>query len=147
MASQDSGYAAIEGERPTLVLPGLYDVAFRGYSTFMMFGRAPKLNLQFKIVTYGEHFEKPVSQYCNVKKLIGHAGINGRFKVGFSCEFLRQYVVLFGTPVRLDRIPMSHFEKHIFVAKVRTVERGSTQKAIPTGLQYSTISELVRIKQ
>lgn len=146
MSVQDSGYAAIDGERPTLVPPGLYDVSYHGYSTFMMFGRAPKLHLQFRIMTMGEHFEKPISRFSNVRKLIGRTGQDGRFKVGFCCDFLREFSTLFGAPLRLDRIPMSYFERHIFIAKVRTVEKGASQRSIPNGMRYSVISEVVRIK-
>lgn len=147
MNAPDSGYAAIEGERPALVPPGTYDVSFCGFSTFILFGRASKLNLQFKILTMGEHFEKRLNRYYNVARLIGRPGPNGRFKVGFSSDFLREYAKLFPVPHRLDRIPMSSFERHIFTAKVRTVEKGSQQEAIPDSLRYSVISELIGIKQ
>lgn len=147
MSTLDSGYTAIDGERPALVPPGTYDVSYCGFSTFILFGRAAKLNLQFKIVTMGEHFEKRLQRYYNVSRLIGRPGQNGRFKVGFSSDFLRDYARLFPVPTRLDRIPMSSFEKHIFIAKVRTVEKGSTQEAIPDALRYSVISELIGIRQ
>lgn len=147
MSGADSGYAALDGERPSLVPPGTYDVSYVGFSTFILFGRATKVNVQFKILTMGEHFEKPISRYYNVARLIGRAGRNGRFKVGFSSDFLREYGRLFPVPNRLDRIPMSAFERHIFTAKVRTVEKGSQQENIPEGLRYSVISELIEIKQ
>lgn len=147
MSTPDSGYAAIEGERPTLVPPGIYDVGFCAFSTFVLFGRAGKLNLQFKILTMGEHFEKRISRYYNVTRVIGRPGVNGRFKVGFSSDFIREYAKLFPVPNRLDRIPMSAFEKHIFAARVRTVEKGAQQEQIPDSLRYSVISELIEVKQ
>lgn len=147
MSTPDSGCAALDGERPSLVPPGTYDVSYIGFSTFILFGRASKLNVQFKILTMGEHFEKRISRYYNITRLIGRPGIGGRFKVGFSSDFLREYAKLFPVPNRLDRIPMSAFEKHIFTAKVRTVEKGSQQEDIPESLRYSVISELIGIKQ
>lgn len=147
MAAQDSGYAAIDGERPPLVPPGLYDVVFDRYYTWMMFGRAPKLTLRFHIITMGEHFEQTLCRHYNIKKLIGRPAASGRFKVGFSSDFLREFAKLFGAPARLDRIPMSNFERHILIAKVRTVSRSSGQREIPDGLQYSTIDELCAIKE
>lgn len=147
MGTPDSGYAAIEGERPALVPPGLYDVAFDRYYTWMMFGRAPKLTLCFRIITMGEHFEKPLQRHYNIKKLIGRPSTNGRFKVGFSCDFLHEFATLFGAPTRMDRIPMTAFEKHIFIAKVRTVSKNSGQRQKPDGLHYSTIDELSGIRQ
>lgn len=147
MNALDNGFAALDGERPALVPPGSYDVAFERYYTWMMFGRAPKLTLCFRIVSMGEYFQQPLQRHYNVKKLIGRPANYGRFKVGFSCDFLHEFSVLFGTPQRLDRIPMSSFEKHILIAKVRTVSKGSSQREKPEGLQYSTIAELTGIKQ
>ncbi len=146
MATQDSGYAALDGDRPALVKPGLYDVSFVSYSTWMMFGRAPKLTLTFKILTMGEYFETTLLRHYNVKRLIDRPGKFGRFKVSFHCDFLREFATLFAMPVRLDRIPMSSFENKIFVAKVRTVTKGSQQKDLPDGLQYSVIDEIRSIK-
>lgn len=147
MEATNNGIAALDGERPVLLPPGLYDVGFNRYWTWRIFGRGPKLTLEFRILTMGEHFEKKILAHYNVKKLIDRPSVNGRFKVGFSSDFLREFSTLFGAPTRFDRIPMSNFEKHIFVAKVRTVSKGSGQKAIPEGMYYSTIDELVRIKQ
>lgn len=147
MSAPYSGYAQLDGQRPPLVSPGTYDVSFVGFSTFYLFGRASKLNVQFKILTMGEHFEKRISRYYNVSRLIGRPGPNGCFKVGFSSDFLREYGKLFPVPNRLDRIPMSNYEKHIFTAKVRIVEKGAHQEDIPDGLRYSVISELIGIKQ
>lgn len=144
MGAQD-GYAQTEAR--VLLPPGLYDVAYERYYTWMMFGRAPKLTLCFKVMTLGEYFEAPIQRHYNVAKLIGRPGTNGRFKVGFCSDFLREYASLFGAPTRLDRIPMTRFENHILIAKVRTVSKGTQQREIPAGLQYSTISELVGIKQ
>jgi hypothetical protein len=145
MSAQEHGYAQTDAR--ALLLPGLYDVAFDRYYTWMMFGRAPKLTICFKVVTFGEYFEQPLQRHYNVSKLIGRPSLNGRFKAGFCSDFLREFATLFGAPTRLDRIPMSAYANHILIAKVRTVTKGTEQRAIPAGLQYSTISELVGIKQ
>lgn len=145
MSAQDIGYAQTEAR--ALLPPGLYDVTLDRYYTWMMFGRAPKLTLCFQVVTFGEFFQTPIQRHYNVAKLIGRPSVNGRFKVGFCSDFLREFATLFGAPTRLDRIPMSSFQNRILVAKVRTVSRGTEQREIPAGLQYSTISELVGIKQ
>ena len=145
MDTSEPGYAQTEAR--ALLPAGLYDVVFDRYYTWMMFGRAPKLTLCFRVVTMGPHFEQPLQRHYNISKLIGRPGTNGRFKVGFCSDFLREFATLFGTPSRLDRIPMSSFCDHILVAKVRTVTKGSGQQAIQEGLQYSTVAELVRIKQ
>lgn len=145
MDATNTGYAQTEAR--VLVPAGLYDVALDRYYTWMMFGRAPKLTLCFRIVTMGPHFEQQLQRHYNISRLIGRPGTNGRFKVGFCSDFLREFAVLFGAPSRLDRIPMTSFEKYILIAKVRTVTKGSGQRQIPEGLQYSTIAELTGIRQ
>lgn len=142
MDAPNIGFASLDGERPALVKPGIYEVAFVGYSTWMMFGRAPKLSLTFKITTMGEFFQVQLLRHYNVKSLLDRPGKGGRFKVTFSSDFLREYASLFGTPARLDRFAMSNFENRIFVAKVRTVTKGSRQKELPEGLQYSVIDKI-----
>jgi hypothetical protein len=42
---------------------------------------------------------------------------------------------------------MTAFEKVIVVGKVRTVSTGAKQEAIPAGLQYSVIGQLVEVKK
>ena len=143
-----SCFAQLEGERPVLLPPGNYDVEFVGFATSMLFTKAYKLRLQFKVVTMGEHFGTHISRFYNVTRLIGRVGQNGRFKVGFHGDFLREFSKLFGTPVRLDRIPMTSFERKILLARVRTVEKaGTPPRWIPEGLRYSVISELITVKE
>src|SRR5579862_2903985 len=142
-----AGYGALDGYRPPLVLPVLYEFRFDYYETKVLFGRAPKLILWFTIVTFGEYFDRiQLPRYYNVTKLMEKPRKWGRFKVGYKSDFLREYSRLFGTPLRLDRIPMSAFEPVIVTAKVRTVSTGSKQEVIPPGLQYSVIDKLVALK-
>ena len=112
-----------------------------------MFGRAPKLVLWFRVLTMGEHFEKRLPRFYNITRLVGRPAKHGRFKVGRSSAFLREYLRLFSTTNRLDRIPMSRFEQHILVGKVRTVRTGGDQKRIPDALHYSVIDELLRVEE
>lgn len=146
MDTRESGCASIDGERPALLTPGIYDVAFNSYETAIMFKKAPKLVLEFRVVSMGVHFEAKIRRFYNITRLIGRAARDGRFKVGYHSDFLREYATLFGMPSRLDRIPMTVFGKHILIAKVRTVEKGSQQRKIPDVLHYSVISELRGIR-
>jgi hypothetical protein len=75
-----------------------------------------------------------------VESVFGRPGKHGRFKVGNSSKFLREYATLFHSVGRLDRIPMSRFGQHIIVGKVRTVTMGGDQKRIPGAMQYSVIT-------
>ena len=141
-------YAALEGAPAPLVKPGVYDLRYDFHETAVMFGRAPKLVLRFTIIEMGtEYFDTvQLPKSYNASKLMERPKKFGRFKVGFKSEFLRDYVRMFSMPVRLDRIPMSAFERVIVRGKVRVVTHGSDQRPIPDGLKYSVIDELVGLK-
>jgi hypothetical protein len=142
-----SNYGVLDGDRPPLILPGVYDFRFDYYETKVLFGRTPKLVLWFTIVSFGDYFDRVrLPRYYNLAKLIEKPRKWGRFKPGFKSDFLREYATLFSMPLRLDRIPMSAFEKVVVVGKVRTVSTGAKQEKIPTALQYSVIGQLVEIK-
>jgi hypothetical protein len=143
----NAGYGSLDGERPPLIPPGVYDFRFDYWETRVLFGRAPKLVLWFTVISYGDYFDRVRLPRNYNTRLIGKAQRFGRFKPGFKCDFLREYVTLFQMPPRLDRIPMSVFEKVIVVAKVRTVTTGSKQENIPPALQYSVIARLLDVKK
>ena len=139
-------FAELEGERPALIPPGTYELRFDHHETLILFGRASKLVLWFTIISMGPYFDVvKVPRFYNVKRIIGRPQKHGRFKCGFKSDFLREYARLFPAPVRLDRIPMSEFRRHVVLGRVRTVTRGSDQGAIPESLQYSVIEELTGI--
>ena len=141
-------FAALDGNALSLVEPGEYSLRFDYFETAMMFGRAPKLALHFTIISMGAYFDVvQVSRFYNVTRLIGPPRKFGRFKVGRKSTFAREYGRLFHLPRRLDRLPMSAFENHIIVGRIRTVTEGSDQKQIPEPLQYSVLDELLRIEQ
>src|ERR1700690_2675495 len=103
--SDDCGTFAMDGERPALIPPGVYDLKFLQYETALMFGRQPKLILTFGICSMGDHFEKRVKRFYNVAKLVGKPRRYGGFKAGWSGDFLREYAKFFRLPSRADRIP------------------------------------------
>lgn len=131
-------------ERPPLIPPGIYDLAFVSYETKSMFrGKANKLYLHFKVMDMGPAFEAELVAYYNLQ------WVNGKkWKVGFKSNFLRDYVRLFDeVPDRLDRIPMTRFKEHLIKAKVKTVTHGADQKPIHKLLQYSVIQELIELNE
>ena len=139
--------AIVADDIPPLVKPGIYELAFVDYKTAIMFkGKAPKLIMNFRIITFGDYFETELSRYYNVQRIIGKPRRHGCFKCGKTGSFLREYMTLFtGRVNRLDRIPMSLFQDEIIEGVVGTVTR-SQGRNIPKELQYSVITELRRLK-
>lgn len=133
-------------ERPVLVPPGEYDLAFTGFETWTMFQRAPKLTIWFTIAEPGEGFGQRVARYYNVIRLIGNRGRGGQFKVGGRSDFIRDYARLFSElPRRLDRIPMTRFENRVIRGMLRTVQKDHRQRELHELVQYSVVADLLGV--
>jgi len=135
--------AIIDDDLP-LVPPGEYTFQFYRYSTWLMFGRSPKLIVEFKIIDDDMYGGIVLNKYYNVKKLKGRHGLNGNFIATRRSNFMRDFfrVCPAYPPKRLDRIPMSRLEGIDISGQVKTVTKGFDQKDIPEALQYSVISEI-----
>lgn len=143
----DAGFAEIDGTHLELIEPGEYQLRFDFHETAMMFGRAPKLILWFKVMSFGRHVEKSVPCYYNATRLIGRAGKSGKFRVGRSSAFVRDFARLFPSPTRLDRMPMGRFADRLLIGSVRTVVKGSDQRPLAATVQYSVVDSLIRIEE
>ena len=130
---------------------GNYRVAFDYYETATHFGNVPKMGLHFHVSEFGEYFETPLTRWYTVDRIIGKPRKNGNFQSKKqSCVLLIEYVCCFRNypiPKRLDRIPMSPWNKHEFRVKVRNVRTNSRQLRIPSELQYSTIDSILGIAE
>jgi len=137
----------IDGEKPPCIKQGVYDLAFEYYETIMLYGRAPKLVLWFRIATEGEFFGTRLPRYYNVKRIMGKPRKSGDFRVGWKADFIREYVNLFSMPQRIDRLAITVFKRHFIRGKVKTVTNDLKQRVIPEELQYSVIQELREVKK
>jgi hypothetical protein len=141
-------FAVLDGEPLALVKPGEYQLRFDYFETAIMFNHARKLVMAFTIITPGEYFDTvKLKRFYNCTRLLERPKKYGRFKVGRASAFVREYGRLFYSPNRLDRMPMSAFERHIIVGRARTVTETHNQKNIPDTQQYSVLEELLRIEQ
>lgn len=125
-----------------LIPEGEYELSYRHHHTWLYMGRYPKLVILFRISSNGEHFDKPIFAYYNVRKINGQPRKNGQFTVGWRSDFMMDYSICFGTPRRKDRIPMDRFRDHLVTGKLRTVTHNRNQKKYPEGLEYSVVGEL-----
>lgn len=135
----------IEGDRPILVEPGEYELIFQHHRTAFLFKKAPKLCLYFKIVTPGKFNGIQLARWYNVKRISGKPRKGGAFTIGWHCDFLREYVTLFGVPNRIDRISTQRFKTVVVKGRVFTVTKDSSQRGIPDKLQYSIVKELLGV--
>lgn len=137
----------VKGDFGTIVAPGIYELGFDYFETGILFGKAPKLIIWFKMFEFGKDFQKPLPRYYNVKKTKGRLGKYGYFEVGPRSDFIRDYGRLFGTPLNTKQIPMVQFESKIIKGRVKTVTKGRDGKLIPDGQLYSVVEELIEIKE
>ena len=136
---------SVDDDLPPKIPPGEYAVQMKTYKTAMMFGKASKLIIDFVIVEQCDYFGLVLPKYYNVKRLIGRPQEGGRFKVGATGDFARDYFGLLDIGGRrLDRLPMSAMEGITFLAKISTVKR-ARDRDIPEALQYSKVERLIKV--
>ena len=87
-----------------------------------------------------------LARYYDVTKILGKPAKEGRFKVGWKSDFIREYATLFGLLGRLDRISMSKYKGKIIEGNVHVVERSQNHRKIHEDLQYSVVDQLLRVK-
>lgn len=140
--NQESG--VVTGLRP-LIPPGTYKLAYIEHYT-MMFCKAPKVVLRFRVVDMGGCFGVELERFYNVQRLIGKPGKKGRFKVGASSDLVFEFCQVCSDRIdRLDRLPLSLMNNFVTLGDVHTVERNRKQKNLPELLKYSVIKELTGI--
>ena len=130
---------------------GKYRVAFDYHETVLHFGNVPKMGVHFHVSEFGQYFEKPLTRWYTVERLIGKARKNGAYKPkGQTSILMIEYVRCFSNyplPNRIDRISMAPWKKHEFLVKVRNVTKNSRQIALPPKLQYSVIDSILGIAE
>jgi hypothetical protein len=127
-----------------LIPEGVYSFAFVAHETHRFFNRSDKAVLWFRVLDFGDHFNKVLPRYYNVRRLIGKPGRNGNFAVGRSSDLLREFCCVSTAPItRLDRLPLTTLQNVTVRARVRVVSKDGYQKALPETLHYSVVDEIV----
>ena len=136
----------MENDLPPLVPEKRYEVTMKAYRTALMFaGVAPKLVMDFVILTPGDHYGVVLPKYYNVSHIKGRPAENGEFKVGRKSDFARDFFSLFTVNHRKpDGFRMDLFEGATLLAKVETVV-WARNRSIPTNLQYSKVARLIKV--
>lgn len=142
--SQDD-FEIEEGSR-VFVTPGIYNVAFVDWATCILFGKAKKLALTFRIVDMGNEFGKLVIRWYNISRLIGRSGRHGRFKAAKGSDFISDYVRLVGMPTRTDRASLTKLSPLLIRAEIGTVTTNQIQNEIAEPLRYSVVRRLIGVE-
>lgn len=131
-----------------LVRPGIYTLAYTRHEARLMFGNSPKLIIWFRILDFGKANGEILPRYYNLGKLIGKPDKQSRykrFKVNQHTDLMDEFarVCPVDRTMRLDRVPVSHFGKHVVSGQVRTVTENRKQRPIHDQLQYSVIQSIL----
>ena len=131
-------------DKPILIPDGQYTLAYLEHKTWLFKGKHPKLTVTFAIQDFGEFYLSHINAYYNLLRIKGKPSRNGHFIVGWKSDFMLDYSILFGTPVRKDRISMFKLRNIFVKATTRTVIKNRDQREYPEGLRYSVVDRLER---
>lgn len=129
-------------EYAPLVEPGEYKLAFVHFTTALMFGRAPKLGLLFRVLDFGPSNGVVLPRWYGVKRLKGRPGKNGNFVAKARGDFIEDFYRLLDHKGRLDRLPMSQWRQGVYTGVVETVTKNSRGREYPEPVRYSVIRSL-----
>lgn len=135
------GYGEIDGDL-VLVVPGWYELRFDTWHTVNYLARQPKVVLRFRICSQGPFFGVPLSRWYNVKSLKGGPRKRGGFRVGRSCDLLRDFASLFVDQERFDRVALSKLKPLLVRGEAVTVVQDRRQQVLSPGVRYSTLRTL-----
>ncbi len=125
---------------PSFAIPnGLYRLVFDRYQVVSRFGRG-SLELWFRVMDFGPHFEKPLCRYFKVTR-------SGKrsFRASPHSAFAREFAAVFGKRPPAGIQAVEWFRHDVLVeGLVETVTKGYDQKSIPEGARYSVIRQLQR---
>ncbi len=138
----DPDYEIDDDARPVLVGEGEYDFALVSSWKGYMFGRCPKLILNFRIVTEGPYFGKVLYRCYGIKGFRKRGEIAAK---GWHSDFVREYSRLFGVPRKRGEIRLIKYQNKIFRGSVRTVDRDYKQRPLPDHIKYSVIDQLTKV--
>lgn len=139
------GCISIEGGFRQLVPPGTYVVRFLYWETALVrqFGGSARVFLHFEVLE-GDYYEVQLFASYPIRSLSGKPQRRGGFKLGRGSELLRQLGML-GMLRRGDRPSLEPLRKVILQVSVRTVRRNSHNRELPEALQYSVVSEMLKV--
>ena len=115
----------VEGDANPLLPEATYRAVFVRSTTMVvrMFGSAPKVFLDFRIVDPGEAFGVIVSRLYRVKALSSKPGRNGTFRLGKRSELYLALSRLTSARLRPDRISVKELLRgRVLLVRVRTVK-------------------------
>jgi hypothetical protein len=130
------------GKEWPLIPDGTYEAIFTGHETSLLFGRAPKIYLHFRLVCSAEHDGKELYRAYPVNALKGKPGRNGRFKLTKHQDLYKTLCRLLDLQARTDRLSLQGLKGRVLRIRTRTVKTDYRQTALPTFHWYSVVDSI-----
>lgn len=138
--SNRQDYIKVSGVKWPLIPEGTYQVGYVKHEFNQAFG-PPRVYVHFRILDFGEQFEKILYRAYRLNSLKSPGRKNSSFTVGKGSDFVYELALV--TDKRSDRLLPNDFEGLLLEAKVGTVIKDYKQRPTPKPLQYSVIREII----
>jgi hypothetical protein len=124
-----------------LIPEGDYQVMYVSHETTKgSFG--PKVNITFRIITFGEYFETLLEAHYNVKD----GSLSGKrksIKLSRHSKLVLELIKVLGCKVRPGRLSPAALKGLLIWVKVKTVKTNSKQQQLPELLWYSKVDSMI----
>ncbi|MBM3403214.1 MAG: hypothetical protein FJY21_13090 [Bacteroidetes bacterium] len=136
----------VDWGRDEIIPDNTYEAMFVSQETIKgTFGA--KLKITFKILTYGDFFEKQINAWYNVTDLMCPVGKNRRVKAPKGSKLVSQMLSLGYLNSRKDRLSTKVFKNKILLIKTRTVIKDGRQKKLHELQKYSVVDDILGEKK
>jgi len=102
-----------------------------------------KLKITFKILNFGEHFEKLVSSWYNVTDHMSPKGKNRKVKAPKGSKLVSHLLNVSNLNSRKDRLTTEVLKNKILVIKTRTVIKDGRQNKLHSLQKYSVVDDIL----
>lgn len=102
-----------------------------------------KLKITFKILNFGEHFEKQINAWYNVTDHMSPTGKNRRVKAPKGSKLVSHLLNIANLDSRKDRLTTEVLKNKILLIKTRTVVKDGRQNKLHNLQKYSVVDEIL----
>ena len=140
--SQPDFEIQVDWGRDETVPDNTYEAAYVSQETVKgTFGA--KLKITFKILNFGEHFEKQVNAWYNVTDHMSPTGKNRKVKAPKGSKLVSHLLNIGNLNSRKDRLTTEVLKNKVLIIKTRTVTKNGRQNKLHSLQKYSVVDDII----
>lgn len=121
---------------------GIYEAVYVRHQTHhLTFG--PKVEIVFRITSFGPYNGALISGWYNVKKLKSKPSKGGGIVLSRHSKLVNELFRVLDSQVKLRKLSLVQLKPLLLKIKVRTVKTNSRQKELHKTLQYSVVDSIL----